>query len=143
MKEKEYTHKIKGKTTAKAVHVSSDDGKHQGIGINLRVVILPDGKFWYAQGLEVDYGAQGDSVEDAKKNFEQGLSGTAFLHVKKYGNIERLLKRASSEVWKEARQSNASIVRFMTVAVSEIDEDLGSVFPYPEVEYYRPRAAAA
>ena len=58
---------------ARAITVSTGDTHVVGIG-NLRVAIETDGKFWTAQGLEIDYIAQGDDLEDAKKQFEDGLA---------------------------------------------------------------------
>lgn len=144
MKSTTYEYKKGKKALAAAIHATSDDGKHQAVGINLRVLILPDGKFWFAQGLEVDYGAQGDTIEQAKEHFEQGLAGTVRLHIQKHGHIEKLLRGASAESWKEARTNNANIERFMQVSFHDIiEDDNASLFPYPQVEYYRPRAVAA
>ena len=52
-----------------AVHISDDH--HDVVGIlNLRVVIVKDEAFWFAQGLEIDYTGQGESVDDVKAKFE-------------------------------------------------------------------------
>lgn len=67
---------------------------------NIRVIILPDGKFWFAQGLEIDYGAQGDSIEDAKENFQQGFSATINLNLQN-GTIEKIRRFAPPEILQE------------------------------------------
>jgi hypothetical protein len=130
------------KKSASVIHASTDDGRQQAVGINLRVLIVPDGKFWYAQGIEIDYGAQGTSVEDAKEHFEQGLSGTVRLHLQKHGHIEKLLRHTSGEALKEAREFSDKIERFVQVSFHDIDAESAKVFPYPEVEYYRLTKAA-
>jgi len=47
----------------------------------LRVLVVPDGKAWFAHGLEVDYAAQGMSVEETIDHFEFGLRETIALRV--------------------------------------------------------------
>ncbi len=90
------------KATTTAFHGVSSDGSHHIVGIgDLRVVIIPDGDFWFAQGLEIDYAVQGSSEEDVKKNFEYGLEATVEAHLRIHGTIEGLLKVAPPEVWKE------------------------------------------
>lgn len=87
-------------THAMALHASIGDKHVVGIG-NLRVVIVPDEEFWFAQGLEIDYAVQGNSEDDVKKKFEDGLEATIGQHLKIYGNIEKLLQTAPPSVWKE------------------------------------------
>ena len=84
-----------------AFHGQSEDGFNVvGIG-NLRVVLIQDDDAWFAQGLEIDYAAQGSSVEDVKKKFAQGLCATLHENLKAYGNIERILRVAPPQVWNE------------------------------------------
>lgn len=94
--------KAHAKTETMAFHAVNAAGGHHIVGIgNLRVVIVPDGKFWFAQGLEIDYAVQGASEEDVKKNFEDGLEATVEAHLQVHGTIEGLLKVAPPEIWKE------------------------------------------
>jgi hypothetical protein len=87
---------------AVAFHGQSLNGTHHVVGIgNLRVVIVRDGDFWFAQGLEIDYAVQGSSEKDAKKKFEDGLEATVEAHLMIHGTIEGLLKVAPPDVWKE------------------------------------------
>jgi hypothetical protein len=137
----EYTYREGKKTSAAAVHVESDDGKGQAVGISLRVLIQPDGKFWYAQGLEIDYGAQGATPEAAREHFEKGLSGTITLHLQKHGHIEKLLKRVDNKTWKEAISNQVNIETFSQVSFHSIDAANADVFPYPMIEYYQSKAA--
>jgi len=89
-----------------AVHISNntkDGGSSHAVGLgDLRVMILSEGEnVWYAQGLEVDYLAQGTSQEEVKRAFEVGLQATISEHLKLFGNISKLLQIAPQEVWDE------------------------------------------
>jgi hypothetical protein len=87
---------------ATAIHAKAKDGIHHLVGFgNIRVIIVPDGAGFFAQGLEIDYAAQGASVKQAKKNFEVGLEATIQQHLKIYGNIKSLLQPAPASVWQE------------------------------------------
>ncbi len=59
----------------------------------LRVYIVPDEGSWYAQGLEVDYGAQGETPEEAISNFVRGLKETFKQNINNRGNIFGVLKK--------------------------------------------------
>ena len=85
---------------ATALHLKNDEGHVVGIG-NLRVVIVQDGPFWFAQGLEIDYAAQGSSEEDVRKQFEDGLFCTIDEHLTVFGKITNFLKPAPVKVWKD------------------------------------------
>jgi|HubBroStandDraft_1064217.scaffolds.fasta_scaffold144756_1 hypothetical protein len=133
----------KGDTGAIAKHVTSPDEQQQAVGIgNLRVLILPDGKFWFAQGLEIDYGAQGSTMEEAKEHFEEGISGTIQLHLQRYGNIEKLLRVSRPEVWKEAIANSGNVEEFTQVSFHTITPENAALIPYGNVEYYIPKKAA-
>ena len=84
------------------VHAAYKDGSKHIVDIkNFRVLIVPDGGKWFAQGLEIDYAAQGESVAKTKQNFERGLKATISSHLKMYGGIQNLLKKASPDVCRE------------------------------------------
>jgi predicted RNase H-like HicB family nuclease len=58
---------------------------------DLRVIVwLRDG-FWFARGLEIDYAAQGKSLDEVKANFERGLALTIEEHLKVFGNLNHML----------------------------------------------------
>lgn len=63
---------------------------------------------WYAQGLEVDYIAQGATLEEAQAAFELGLSATVGEVLRLYGDIQRLLRPAPPETWAEFFQQGSS-----------------------------------
>ena len=135
------TPKVKTKTAkvtksgAKVAHVAVKD--IEGVAIwNLSVLIVPDGDFWFAQGLEINYGAQGTSVEDAQTNFQEGLLATICQHLKVHGNIERLLKFAPSDILVEAAKNKSLIQRFAQVSFHEIaDSHVQGLLPFDGIDY--------
>src|ERR1700679_830697 len=71
----------KTKSGSVAVHGSADDVHHVvGLG-NIRVIIVPDGSSFFAQGLEIDFASQGSTIEETKKNFEHSLCATIEQHI--------------------------------------------------------------
>jgi hypothetical protein len=85
-----------------AIHAKHKDGEHHLVGFgNIRVIIVADGAAFFAQGLEIDYAAQGATITEVKRNFEIGLEATIEQHLKIYGNIKRLLQPAPLAVWQE------------------------------------------
>ncbi len=94
--------KAKPKNKAMAVHAADKDGVHHLVGFgNIRVIIVPDGGAYFAQGLEIDYAAQGSTVTEVKKNFEVGLEATIKTLQKIYGSITGILQPAHPDVWQE------------------------------------------
>jgi hypothetical protein len=69
---------------------------------NLHVLITQNDGHWFAQGAQVDYAAQGTSLEDVKKNFENGFAETIHEHLKVYGTPKYFLARkAHFDVFEE------------------------------------------
>ena len=90
---------------------------------------------WFAQGLEIDYAAQGSSFEDVRKNFENGLMLTIGSYLKTYGDLQRLLVVAPDEVWKEATGTNVS--RYLQSS----SHLLAAEWPYDGYDFYITKAA--
>ena len=104
-------------TTAQAV---TEHGEHiVGIG-DLRVVVAQEGNHWYAQGLEIDYVAQGPSIEDARENFETGLAATLHENLRILGTIQPMLVPAPVEVWKERFSPGSGAKRYTHISVCRI-----------------------
>jgi hypothetical protein len=82
-----------GKDQHGAEVVTTDlPGEHQPVGIwNLHVLIVPEGNGWFAQAFEIDYGVQGNSPEEVKKRFEQGLAATIQHNLDIFGSINNML----------------------------------------------------
>ena len=128
--------------TATVFQVSEGDDHVVGIG-NLRVLITRDGSAWSAQGLEIDYAAQGDSVEEAKERFADGLRATVREHLRICGTLEPLLQVAPSEFWREffelALRNERK--RFSQISVHRIETD--DALPWSKIEYLEKLPAAA
>lgn len=117
--------------TTTAVHAITESGEHiVGIG-DLRVILTQEGDYWYAQGLEIDYVAQGDSMEAAKENFEIGLTSTLHENLKIHGTIEPVLIPAPVEVWKERLNPESIAKRFTHIFVHQIQSMQQLGFPSP------------
>jgi len=117
-------------TSATAIHAKTTDGEHHIVGIgNLRVAIASDGQYWTAQGLEIDYIAQGESLADARRQFEDGLASTIQQHLNMFGDIKRLLVLAPPEIWAEAMNPETVHNRFFQVTTHEV---IKKAFPFFE-----------
>jgi predicted RNase H-like HicB family nuclease len=126
----------------KAIQLEDQHGD-QAVAIwDLDVLIVPDGKFWFAQGLQLDYCAQGDSIEDAKKNFEDGLEATIDLNLRMYDSIENLLICAPSEVLKEALRNKESIRVYKQISIHEIGTRWQSALPFDVIRFLVSKEAA-
>jgi hypothetical protein len=122
-----------------AFHAQHENGLHHIVGIgNLRVVLVPDGDVWFAQGLEIDYAAQGANKEDAKTQFENGLLSTIQEHLHVYGNIKGMLRVAPQAVWHELLyERNAELKLYTQVSGHEIEN-----FPFAAIDYIAASTAA-
>ncbi|MEP7353047.1 MAG: hypothetical protein ABI824_07425 [Acidobacteriota bacterium] len=129
-----------------AIHVADQSqGNHAVVVWNLSVLILPDEDGWFAQGLEINYGAQGDTLEEAQQNFQAGLKATIHQHLRVHGNIERILTFAPSRFLKEAAQHKALIEPLLLVSFKEVlgNPDIEKLkFPFDGISYRVMRAAA-
>jgi hypothetical protein len=124
-----------------AVHGQTDDGLQHIVGLgNLRVVLLEEDGVWFAQSLDIDYAAQGDSIEDVKSRFSRGLFQTVKTHITLYGSIEKLLRPAPAEVWKETMLSGTQFKRYTQVGMHKLSEEDGGL-PYDKIEYLKAAAA--
>ena len=92
--------KAPDKAAFDSFHGTTPDGNVVGVG-NLRVLLRNADGYWFAQGLEIDYAAQGDSIADVQQRFENGLECTIREQLKVFGTIDKLLVQAPGEVWRE------------------------------------------
>src|SRR6266404_5178339 len=107
----------KGKHGTKAIHTDLSDGA-QAVGIgNLHVLVVPDGKFWVAQGIEIDYAAQGATIDLAKENFEKGLCLTIEQNLRVHQTIERILTPAPPHIQLEALRLKESVESYGQVTL--------------------------
>lgn len=123
---------------AVAVQVCNKDADKHAVGIlNLDVAIVPDGRFWYAQALQIDYGVQGVSMEDAKTQFEDGLRSTIHHNLQMFGTIRALLKFVPGNVWMDLLQTAKSEHKtYSTISFHKIMPDMPiSDFPFETITY--------
>ena len=104
----------------------------KGLG-NIRVVIVPDEKFYFAQGLEIDYAAQGTTIAEVKKNFELGFQATLDLHLKVHGNVKGFLQPAPPPVWQEFLPDAAAMKSGIFSVSEHAIEHSG--LPYDGIQY--------
>lgn len=132
------------------IHQQDDNNQHV-VGISdLRVMLVEDDGSWFAQGMDIDYAAQGSTIEEAQENFARGLQLTVRAHLISYGGIDRLLgDPAPKEIWREFQTAVvARKMRYSFVAsfdLSEVADDLdkrGLAFPYERIAFMQARKAA-
>lgn len=104
------------KTTAE--HLRDEDHDYVKLG-DLGVLVARDGDWWFAQGLEIDYTAQGKSDEEAIENFTRGLMATADAYLEEFGSIEKFL-RPSTDVLREL--AKASERKLLKVTIKSMHE---------------------
>ncbi len=87
----------------RAFQASTPDGSAHLVGIdNLQVLITERDGCWFAQGLEIDYAAEGRDLDDVRRAFEQGLALTIAANLRRFKTIEHLLRPAPEEVQRQA-----------------------------------------
>jgi hypothetical protein len=127
--------KALGKSAVAFLGKAKDGTSVVGIG-NLRVIIMQDNGSYFAQGLEIDYAAQGETIEDVKKHFEDGLAATIDEHLKIFGTIQKLLVVAPQEVWNEMLFAGAGKrYRYSQVTIHQFETPLKESFPFDGIEY--------
>lgn len=110
---------------------------------DLRVMLVNEDGSWFAQALEIDYASQGATMKEAQDSFARGLLLTIREHLRSYGSIDRLLKPAPVDVWREFVVSAAvQRMTFRQVSVhdlSEVRTELAKtkqlIFPYEQIRY--------
>lgn len=144
MAAKKSTAKQQQKKKLVAIHEHNADC-HTVILTSLRVLIEQEGSHWFAQGLEIDYAASGDSLEDVKSNFENGLIGTIHDHIHVHGTLDKFMKAAPPETWepvlKGLLQLSLSMKVLFPIGQAKQTDHVG--FPFNQIAYLEPSAAAA
>lgn len=65
----------------------------------LRVVLVPEGDEWTAQGLEFDYAVKAKTRDATVQRFEQGVCDALNGFMERHGTWEGRLKRAAQATW--------------------------------------------
>jgi len=100
-------------------------------------LVVRDTRFWFAQGLEIDYAVQGDSVGDVKTKFANGLAATIHHHLTIFGSVEGLLKVVPNEIcrdlWKTKMKAR---LNYDSVSIHEILPKIGAnLLPFDNIQY--------
>lgn len=104
---------------------------------NLHVRITRDDEHWFAQGYEIDYAAEGDSLDDVKLRFQCGLSATIQEHLKIFGTAAKLLMPSPAEVWQALNKSPGSSHTYNQVGAYKFDDpSIQASLPYSAIEYF-------
>jgi hypothetical protein len=128
----------KHRSGAVIAHIDTKDSRVVALG-NLRVLITKEDGSWIAQGLEIDYAIDGDTVPEVKRRFETGLAMTIESHLRVHNSIDHLLKIAPYEIWSDYFASKNTIHRFQHSQVS-IHPSLQKHLPFERIDYYEPDA---
>jgi hypothetical protein len=142
MSKKKTIFKAASKTKATAEHYREDDHEYVKIGA-LSVLVTQDGDWWFAQGLEIEYAAQGKSLEEVTENFGQGLATTAHAYLEEFGSIEKMLRPSPPEVLREL--SNASRRKMLKLSVESKHEihklleepAIRQAFPFNSIKFFQ------
>jgi hypothetical protein len=128
---------------AKAIHGIHNDDHIVGIG-NLRVIMCKHKGIWWAQGIEINYGASGKTMAQAKKNFEHGLSATIRLQLEAFDSIDKLLVYAPKAALKELTDIKKDF-RFTQISVHQFENDSKEfeLLPFSGIAYLDGSEAAA
>ena len=122
------------------VSVPADTGNDSGPLGHLRAVLYYDHSVWIAEALEVDYLAQGSSIEDVRARFERGLGLTIAENVKN-GTSRQWLHPNEADAWRQLFASNVRQLGW--VPVDGLPEIGAHDFPFGAIDYYGGPFAAA
>jgi hypothetical protein len=118
----------------------------------LHVLLCEEDGAWTAQGVEIDYAACGGSIEEATKNFGEGLALTIFQHLLIRGNLEKVLQFAPKEVldeWQKTPPAAIQEIGFVAMAKAFQEakvpqsEDVAMKFPYEGMYFIKPEPQKA
>ena|SRR5881394_713234 len=109
----------------------------------LRVLIMRDGDHWFAQGLEIDYAAAGDSLKDVQTRFTEGLCLSITEHIRIYGNARKFAKVAPQDEWDKLLQGGAEQYDYSVVSTINFPVNLPepSELPFNSITFYAPENA--
>ena len=123
----------------RATHISDQNSHFVAIGA-LRVLIHKDKEgLWFAQGVEIDYGASGESLEDVKHRFQTGLTKTIHANLKRLGSIDKMLKYAPASEW--SRLKDAKRFKLHMVTMHSVDAFTTNL-PFEQIAYLQEKTAA-
>lgn len=116
---------------AKAIHLRDEENRHAVMLGHIRVLVRERHGEWFAQGIEVDYAASGESMEDVQSRFERGLAATVHVHLRRFSSLDRLLKFAPRA---EVEKLDADEYQLNLVSIHDIGPDMNH-FPFGRIAY--------
>lgn len=126
-------------TNTATFHGADEAESHVDGILDLRVVIVPDGSAWFAQGLDIDYAVQGETLDDAKSNFQSGLAATVHEHLTAFGTIKGVLRVAPQEAWDLMYAAPARSLRYSRLTERQIPKGSDSVLPFRGIQFIESR----
>lgn len=135
---------------AKYIHAKASDERvdtHFIAVWNLRVWVREEDGWFFAQGLEVDYAAQGSTRDEVMQLFKDGFAATIDDHLRVYGTIEEFLRPVSAQVMMDfnARMGDAKPLCSVSIHIHPVKKtaDIPEVAETNiEFEFYElPKAA--
>jgi hypothetical protein len=112
-----------------------------GIG-NLRVIVVKRDNLWFARGLDINYAAQGVTLQEVKRNFERGLEKAIDLHLKEFGNIDRLLSPTPPDAWRKLVYSPSLQFDYSQVSTHRLSSRLKKFLRSDAISFIRPQMTA-
>jgi hypothetical protein len=121
-------------------HMKKDDNSEHVVGVNnLRVMVNNDDGSWFAQGLEIDYSAQGETLDEVRRNFSDGLHESIDQHLNRYGHLDHLLKIAPQSAWDEFNSAECKRITYSRVTL-HVFGDAIQKFKYANLAFMEPAA---
>ena len=153
-KQRTTTRKQKKQPAAPALvfHGQTADGVDVVMIDKLRVALVRDGETWVAQGLEIDYAAEGNTIDDAKAQFGRGLMLTLRENIRIFGGIEHVLRPVPPDIWHVFMASNVLRQTHSQVSAHQVRRlwrtvavpgEIETAPPIGVIDYYVQKQSAA
>ncbi|MEW8000826.1 MAG: hypothetical protein AB2795_19975 [Candidatus Thiodiazotropha endolucinida] len=120
-------------SNVKVLHAKKECNHAVAVG-SLRVIIQKIQDGWFAQGVEIDFAACGETLDDAQIRFEKGLAATVHRHLERFDSVERLLKFAPNDVVEKL--SKGDEYSFDMITIHDLSDTLG--LPFQKIAYLEP-----
>jgi len=116
--------------------VHTKKGNDHTVVVNaLRVLITEEPNGWFAQGVEVDYFASGETLEDVQRRFVSGLTASIVEHLQRYGDLQRLIKWAPANVRNKLKTGQYSNITPFPVGMNV--DDARDAFPFNNLNFLK------
>lgn len=96
-----------------SVSHAQDDSGHKIVLKNLHVLVSHEDGVWIAQGLEIDYVAEGGSFEEVQAAFVKGMERTIDENLRRFNTIESLLVPAPMDTWQPYLSAEPGCLRMI------------------------------